>query len=99
MKLTFLVKFLAKRQRESKENHDKYVHFAWGYFINFIIIAISIVLFNQWVGLGICLIMVVALEYFQKKNGGTNTTKEQIIDILAGFITAPIWAWLLPFVF
>ncbi|MEW4924626.1 hypothetical protein [Algibacter sp. 2305UL17-15] len=99
MKFKFLITFLETRQRKSKKHHDKYVHFVWGYFINFIIIAISVALFNVWIGLTICLALVVGLELLQKYNGGTNSTKEQIMDIIAGFITAPVWAWLIPHVF
>ena len=54
--------------------------------------------FNEWIGLGICFIMVLCLEYFQKRNGGLNSTKEQIKDVVVSFITAPVWAWLLPYV-
>ncbi len=98
MKFTLLINTLASLQLKSMKHHDKYVHFVYGYFINFIIIAVSIVFFNEWIGLGICFIMVLCLEYFQKRNGGLNSTKEQIKDVVVSFITAPVWAWLLPYV-
>lgn len=98
MKFKFLITFLETRQRKSYKDHDKYLHFVWGYFINFIIIALSIILFNVYIGLAICFTLVVGLEYLQKINGGTNSIKEQILDITAGFITAPVWAWVLPYV-
>lgn len=99
MKFTFIINLLADAQQKSMKDHDKYVHFVWGYFINFVIIMVSVIFYNEWVGLGICFIMVLCLEYFQKRNGGINSKKEQIMDIIAGFITAPVWAWLIPQVF
>jgi len=98
MKFKFLVTFLENRQRKSYKHHDKYLHFVWGYFINFVVIALSIVFFNVWIGLGICFALDVGLEYLQRINGGSNSNKEQALDVFAGFITAPVWAWILPYV-
>lgn len=89
--------------KESKKDHDKYVHFFVGYFVNLFVIVICTAIFSPMIGpmIGIiaCAVIWAGWEVYQRFTGGTNSMKEIFMDFFAGFTTAILWFILIPKLF